>query len=182
MSRIGKLPVAIPAGVTVELSEGTTVKAKGPKGALSCTLPPLTSVTQDGKALRVARANDEQEARAMHGLARSLVNNLIQGVSAGYTRSLEIVGVGYSVEQKNGYLVFLLGYSHPIYYELPEGVSVVLDPKVKTKLTLNSASREALGAAAAIVRGFRPPEPYKGKGVKYTDEVIRRKEGKSKGR
>jgi large subunit ribosomal protein L6 len=181
MSRIGKLPVAIPAGVTVELSEGT-VKAKGPKGALSCTLPPLTSVAQDGKVLRVTRASDEQEARSMHGLARTLVNNLISGVSAGYSRSLEIIGVGYSVEQKGNYLVFLLGYSHPIYYELPEGVSVVLDPKIKTKLTLTSASREALGGAAAIVRGFRPPEPYKGKGVKYTDEVIRRKEGKSKGR
>lgn len=181
MSRIGKLPVAIPAGVTVELSEGV-VKAKGPKGALSCTLPPLVSVAQEGQSLRLTRASDEQQARSMHGLARTLVNNLITGVSAGYSRSLDIIGVGYSVEQKGNYLVFLLGYSHPIYYELPEGVSVVLDPKIKTKLTLNSASREALGGAAAIVRGFRPPEPYKGKGVKYTDEVIRRKEGKSKGR
>jgi large subunit ribosomal protein L6 len=180
MSRIGKLPVAIPSGVSVELSEGA-VNAKGPKGSLSCAIPPRVSVAIDGDSILVTRDNDEQQSRAMHGLARTLINNLIHGVNAGYTRDIEINGVGYSVEQKGEYLVFALGYSHPIYYELPEGVTAEI-AKTKTKLTLSCVSREVLGASAAKIRSFRPPEPYKGKGVKYADEVIRRKEGKSKGR
>ena len=180
MSRIGKLPVAIPAGVSVELSE-SAVNAKGPKGSSSCAIPPFVNVAQEGDAIVVTRHSDEQQSRAMHGLARTLINNLIQGVHAGYTRDIEINGVGYSVEQKGEYLVFNLGYSHPIYYELPEGVSVEI-AKTKTRMSLSCVSREVLGAAAAKIRSFRPPEPYKGKGVKYADEVIRRKEGKSKGR
>ena len=183
MSRIGKLPIAVPKGVSVELSGGT-VNVKGPKGELSCDLPPLVSVNVADNVVSVLRDSDEQKARAMHGLARTLVNNLVLGVSKGFEKTLEINGVGYGVEEaKFGgqrYLLFNLGYSHPIYFEVPDGVeSKIL---TKTKVTLSSANRQLLGSAAAKVRSFRPPEPYKGKGIKYSDEVIRRKEGKSGGR
>jgi large subunit ribosomal protein L6 len=184
MSRIGKLPIAIPKGVSVELNE-STVNAKGPNGELDCQLPPLVTVTQDGDQLLVTRNSDDQSARAMHGLARTLVNNLVEGVSKGFSKTLEINGVGYTVESKktksgDEYLVFNLGYSHPIYYQVPTSVTSTLEGKTKVKLT--SADRQALGAAAAKIRSFRPPEPYKGKGVKYSDEFILRKEGKSGGR
>ena len=179
MSRIGKLPIVVPKGVTVELSDGA-VSAKGPKGSLSCELPPLVNVTQEEGSILVKRSSDEQSARAMHGLARTLVSNLINGVSAGFSRAIEINGVGYTVENKGNYVVFNLGYSHPIYYEVPEGVDIKIDGK--TKLTVSGADKQAVGSSAAKIRSFRPPEPYKGKGVKYADEVIRRKDGKSGGR
>lgn len=179
MSRIGKLPIVVPKGVTVELSNGA-VSAKGPKGSLSCELPPLVNVTQEEGSILVNRSSDEQSARAMHGLARTLVSNLINGVSTGFSRALEINGVGYTVESKGNYVIFNLGYSHPIYYEVPEGVEVKIDSK--TKLTVSGADKQAVGSSAAKIRSFRPPEPYKGKGVKYADEVIRRKDGKSGGR
>jgi large subunit ribosomal protein L6 len=180
MSRIGKLPIALPSGVTVSLTEGE-VSVKGPKGQLSCALPPLVAVSQEDNAVSVS-AEGEQSARAMHGLARTLIANMVTGVSAGFSKTLEINGTGYSVEKKDDYVVFNLGYSHPIYYELPEGVEGVLEPKVKTKITVTGINKQAVGSAAAKIRSFRPPEPYKGKGVKYSDEVIRRKEGKSGGR
>ena len=179
MSRIGKLPIVVPKGVTVELSNGA-VSAKGPKGSLSCELPPLVNVTQEEGSVLVNRSNDEQSARAMHGLARTLVSNLINGVSTGFSRAIEINGVGYTVETKGKYIVFNLGYSHPIYYEVPEGIDIKIDGK--TKLTVSGADKQAVGSSAAKIRSFRPPEPYKGKGVKYADEVIRRKDGKSGGR
>jgi large subunit ribosomal protein L6 len=179
MSRIGKLPIVVPKGVTVELSEDT-VSAKGPKGSLSYSLPSLVSVIQEEGNIIVNRASDEQKARAMHGLARTLVSNLVTGVSTGFSRAIEINGVGYTVETKGSYVVFNLGYSHPIYYEIPEGVSITLNGK--TKLTVSGADKQAVGSSAAKIRSFRPPEPYKGKGVKYVDEVIRRKDGKSGGR
>ncbi len=179
MSRIGKLQIVVPKGVTVELSEDT-VSAKGPKGSLSYPLPPLVSVIQEEGNIIVNRASDEQKARAMHGLARTLVSNLVTGVSTGFSRGIEINGVGYTVETKGNYVVFNLGYSHPIYYEIPEGVSITLNGK--TKLTVSGADKQAVGSSAAKIRSFRPPEPYKGKGVKYVDEVIRRKDGKSGGR
>jgi large subunit ribosomal protein L6 len=183
MSRIGKLPIAVPKGVSIELREGA-VSAKGPNGQLDCQLPPLVSVTQDGDHLLVSRKSDDQSARAMHGLARTLVNNLVEGVSKGFSKTLEINGVGYTVETKKlsgqDYLVFNLGYSHPIYFEVPPNVKGALESKTKVKLS--SADRQALGSVAAKIRSFRPPEPYKGKGVKYAGEVIRRKEGKSGGR
>lgn len=179
MSRIGKLQIVVPKGVTVELSEDT-VSAKGPKGSLSYPLPPLVSVIQEEGNIIVNRASDEQKARAMHGLARTLVSNLVTGVSTGFSRDIEINGVGYTVETKGNYVVFNLGYSHPIYYEIPEGVSITLNGK--TKLTVSGADKQAVGSSAAKIRSFRPPEPYKGKGVKYVDEVIRRKDGKSGGR
>jgi len=179
MSRIGKLPVAIPNGVSVELSEGT-ISAKGPQGTLACGIPPYVSVSQEDNQIVVTRLNDEQKSRSMHGLARTLINNLIEGVNKGFSKSLEINGVGYTVELKKEYLIFNLGYSHPIYYELPEGIKASIEGK--NKVTVAGSSRQAVGASAAKIRSFRPPEPYKGKGVKYTDEVIRRKEGKSGGR
>ena len=176
MSRIGKLPVPVPAGVTVELSEGR-ISAKGPKGGLETVLPPKVSVQLDGSQLVVSRDGDDRTARAMHGLARSLVLNLVEGVAKGFSKTLEIIGVGYRVEQKNDYLVFSLGYSHPIYYEVPQGVTAKIESP--TKVSLSGADKQLVGASAAKVRSFRPPEPYKGKGIKYLDEVIRRKEGKS---
>jgi large subunit ribosomal protein L6 len=179
MSRIGKLPIAVPKGVTVELSEDA-ISAKGPKGNLSVAIPPLVNINQEDGTLTVSRANDDQSSRAMHGLARTLINNLVTGVSTGFSRAIEINGVGYTVETKGNYVIFNLGYSHPIYYEVPEGVSVTLDGK--TKLTVSGADKQAVGSSAAKIRSFRPPEPYKGKGVKYVDEVIRRKDGKSGGR
>lgn len=179
MSRIGKLPIAVPKGVTVELSEDA-ISAKGPKGNLSVAIPPLVNINQEDGTLTVSRANDDQSSRAMHGLARTLINNLVTGVSTGFSRAIEINGVGYTVETKGNYVIFNLGYSHPIYYEVPEGVSVTLDGK--TKLTVSGADKQAVGSSAAKIRSFRPPEPYKGKGVKYVDEIIRRKDGKSGGR
>ncbi len=176
MSRIGKLPVPVPAGVTVELSEGR-ISAKGPKGTLDCALPPRIEVKLDDGELQVGRLGDDRTARAMHGLARSLISNLVDGVSKGFSKTLDIIGVGYRVEQKSEYLVFSLGYSHPIYYEVPKGIEAKIEGP--TKLTLSGADKQVVGAAAAKVRSFRPPEPYKGKGIKYAGEVIRRKEGKS---
>jgi large subunit ribosomal protein L6 len=179
MSRIGKLPIAVPKGVTVELSEDA-ISAKGPKGNLSVAIPPLVNINQEDGTLTVSRANDDQSSRAMHGLARTLINNLVTGVSTGFSRAIEINGVGYTVETKGNYVIFNLGYSHPIYYEVPEGVFIALDGK--TKLTVSGADKQAVGSSAAKIRSFRPPEPYKGKGVKYVDEIIRRKDGKSGGR
>lgn len=176
MSRIGKLPVKLPAGVSVEI-KGEQITVKGPKGTLSRVLPPAVKVTVESGAVAVQRADDEREARAMHGLARTLVRNMVLGVTQGFSKTLEIVGVGYKAEQKKEYIVFALGYSHPIYYEVPEGIQAKLE--TATRLTLSGADRQVLGAAAAKIRSLRPPEPYKGKGVKYIDETIRRKEGKS---
>ena len=179
LSRIGKLPVSIPAGVEVTIS-GAEFSAKGPKGQLSMQLPPLVSIEQGDNKLTLIPEGGDRNSRAMHGLARTLVNNLVVGVSQGFKKSIEIIGVGYTVEKAKDYLIFNLGYSHPIYYEVPAGLNVVLDGK--TKLTVEGADRQLVGAAAAKMRSFRPPEPYKGKGVKSADEVIRRKEGKSGGR
>ena len=176
MSRIGKLPVKIPSGVTVEFSDGK-FSAKGPKGEITQTMPPLVSVENSDGQLQVTRDNDGREARAMHGLARSLVFNSVEGVSTGFTKSLDIIGVGYRCQAKGEYLIFSLGYSHPIYYELPAGVEAKLASP--TQLALSGVDKQLVGKTAAEIRSFRPPEPYKGKGIKYSDEVIRRKEGKS---
>ncbi len=179
MSRIGKQPVPVPAGVEVGLTDGR-ITVKGPKGTLERVLPPQVAVAQEDGTVVVRRENDGRTARAMHGLTRSLIQNMVTGVTAGFSKTLDIIGVGYRVESKKGYLVFTLGYSHPIYYEIPQGVEAKLESP--TKLTVAGIDRELVGKAAAEIRGFRPPEPYKGKGVKYADETIRRKEGKSGGR
>jgi large subunit ribosomal protein L6 len=176
MSRIGKLPITVPAGVTITTAAGI-ITVKGPKGELSKKMPPNVSIeTQDGVA-QVNRANDDATSRAMHGLTRSLVNNMVVGVTEGFSKALEINGVGYRVQQKSEYLIFTLGYSHLIYYEIPAGLEVKVDST--TALTVSGMDKDLVGKAAADIRGFRPPEPYKGKGVNYKDEVIRRKEGKS---
>ena len=176
MSRIGKLPVPVPDGVTVSMLDGT-FSAKGPKGEHAHQMPNRVVVSIEEGSVVVAREDDSRESRAMHGLARSLVRNVVQGVSEGFSKTLDINGVGYRVQQKKEYLVFTLGYSHGIYYEIPEGLEVkVASP---TQLILTSVDKQLLGQSAAEIRAFRPPEPYKGKGIKYSDEVIRRKEGKS---
>jgi large subunit ribosomal protein L6 len=159
---------------------GNRVEVKGPKGTLQRELPPEVSVAMEDNEVLVKRGGDDRRSRSMHGLSRTLVNNMVEGVSNGFSRSLEIIGVGYRVEQKKDFLVFALGYSHPIYYEVPKGIEAKLDGA--TKVTVSGIDRELVGATAAKIRSFRPPEPYKGKGVKYADETIRRKEGKSGGR
>lgn len=176
MSRIGKLPVTVPSNVQVEL-KGRRILVKGPKGTLNQELPQRVEVVQEGDKILVRPTGNGRTARAMHGLARTLIQNMVKGVSDGFSKTLEIVGVGYRVEKKKDYLVFSLGYSHPILYEVPPGLEVKIESP--TRLTIDGTDRQAVGQAAAVIRSFRPPEPYKGKGVKYSGEIIRRKEGKS---
>lgn len=175
MSRIGKLPVELEDGVTVTLAGGD-ITVKGPKGTLSRKVPPLVKIEIDGKELRVQPASSDRRARAMHGLTRALVFNMVNGVTKGYVRELEINGVGYRAEARPGVVGLSLGYSHPIEVTLPEGVDAKVD---KNKIILSGIDKEAVGQVAAIIRDQRPPEPYKGKGVKYVEETIRRKVGKA---
>jgi large subunit ribosomal protein L6 len=176
MSRIGKLPVPIPSGITVEIGDGR-FSAKGPKGELTKHIPDLVTLEAADGNVVVKRVSDDRKARAMHGLARSIVRNVVQGVGDGFKKELDIIGVGYRVQAKGEYLIFNLGYSHPIYYEVPNGLEAKINSP--TKLALSGVDKELVGQAAAEIRSFRPPEPYKGKGIKYADEIIRRKEGKS---
>ena len=176
MSRIGKLPVPITSGVSVNVASGM-LTVKGPKGELSKKLPPHVSINITGDEALVERANESGTARAMHGLTRSLLANMVTGVTEGYSKQLLINGVGYRVQQKKEYLIFTLGYSHLIHYEVPQGLEVKVESP--TAFTISGIDKELVGKAAAEVRGFRPPEPYKGKGVKYKDEIILRKEGKA---
>ncbi|RDV38067.1 50S ribosomal protein L6 [Bradymonadaceae bacterium TMQ3] len=176
MSRIGKQPVSIPEKVDVKL-DGHTILVKGPKGELSRELSQEVEVTIEDGEIIIARPDDGRTARSFQGLVRSLVANMVEGVSVGYKRSLEINGVGYRAEQRGQFIRFDLGYSHPIMFELPASVSATIERQ--TQLTLESVDKELLGQVAAKIRGLRKPEPYKGKGIKYSDEVIRRKAGKS---
>ena len=184
MSRIGKLPIAIPAGVTITVDAANVVTVKGPKGTLSQAVNPAISVNIEGAVCTVTRPNDEKENRAMHGLYRALIHNMVVGVSEGYKKVLELVGVGYRVENQGNILQFALGYTHPIYLMLPPEV------KVETKsernqnplVILECADKQLIGQICAKIRSFRKPEPYKGKGVKFQGEVIRRKAGKSAGK
>jgi len=175
MSRIGKKPITIPGGVQVTLKD-TVVAVKGPKGELKKAVPEGVSVKVEKAAVNVARAGDEPAIRARHGLVRALINNMIEGVTKGFERKLEINGVGYKAEVAGDKLNLSLGFSHPIAYPLPKGISAKVE---KNLLTLAGIDRELLGQTAAKVRSFRPPEPYKGKGVKYLEEVIKRKVGKT---
>ena len=184
MSRIGKLPIAIPAGVTVTVDAENVVTVKGPKGTLTQAVNPIISVNVEGNIVHVTRPNDEKEARSMHGLYRALIHNMVVGVSEGYKKTLELVGVGYRVENQGNLIQFALGYTHPIYLMLPPEV------KVETKsernqnplVILESADKQLIGQICAKIRSFRKPEPYKGKGVKFQGEIIRRKAGKSAGK
>jgi large subunit ribosomal protein L6 len=178
MSRIGRLAIRVPAGVTVDVGDGT-VEVRGPKGALELRLPGGVSLHRVDGELRVERESDSREHRAAHGLARKLVANMVQGVSAGFARVLEINGVGYRAEAKGTSLHMTLGYSHPIVFQLPPGVTARVERQ--TIVTLEGPDRELLGRTAAAIRELRPPEPYKGKGIKYAGEVLRRKAGKAAG-
>ena len=180
MSRIGRMPVTIPQGVEVR-ADGDFVRVKGPKGELSSRIPPGITLEVEKGEVRFARANDEPQQRAWHGLLRSLVANSVEGVTKGFSRELEIVGVGYKAEVRGKSILFTLGYSHPIDFPIPEGINVGLDAKAG-KLTVSGADRQKVGQTAAEIRQLRVPDPYKAKGIKYANEVIRRKVGKAGGK
>jgi large subunit ribosomal protein L6 len=175
MSRIGKMPIKVPAGVTVA-SDKDTVTVNGPKGSLSQFNMPGVSVTQEGEELLVKRANDERQTRAKHGLMRSLVNNMVVGVSEGFTKKLEIQGVGYRVALAGQELRFNLGFSHDVVYKIPSDVTVNVEQNI---ITVNGADKQRVGQVAAEIRALKKPEPYKGKGIRYSDERVLRKSGKS---
>ena len=176
MSRIGKMPIAVPAGVTVDIAENNKVTVKGPKGELSRALAPEMEIKQEGAEITVSRPNDLKRNRALHGLTRTLLNNMIIGVTEGYTKTLEVNGVGYRAAKQGKKLVLNLGYSHPVEMEDPEG----LETKVEdNKIIVSGIDKEKVGQYAAEIRSTRAPEPYKGKGIKYDYEVIRRKVGKT---
>jgi large subunit ribosomal protein L6 len=178
MSRIGKQPVTLPKGVDVKL-DGGTVHVKGPKGELSLTVHPEMSVALDEGVVTVTRPSDQPRHRALHGLTRSLVFNMVEGVTDGFSRTLEIVGVGYRAEKKGNALGLALGFSHPVLFDPPEGITIeVPNP---TTVVVQGADKQMVGQVAAEIRGFRPPEPYKGKGIRYQGEQIRRKAGKTAG-
>jgi large subunit ribosomal protein L6 len=179
MSRIGKLPIAIPKGVTIAM-DGNTVKVKGPKGELAREFAQGISVGQEGETLLVTRASDEENHKALHGLSRTLLANMVEGVTKGYQKTLEISGVGYKAEVKPFGLQLALGFSHPIQYKAPAGVK--LTAPQPTTVVIEGADKEKVGQVAAELRSLRPPEPYKGKGIKYQGEVIRRKAGKAGGK
>jgi len=178
VSRIGKLPVTIPSGVKVAV-DSSGVRLEGPKGKLQATLPPGVDVKVEGNVVRVERRNDERKSRAIHGLTRKLIANMAHGVSQGFSRVLDINGVGYRAEVKGQEIHMTLGYSHPVVFPLPAGISASVERQII--ITLTSADRQLLGETAAKIRSLRPPEPYKGKGIKYREELIKRKAGKAVG-
>ncbi len=177
MSRIGKMPITVPAGVQVDI-KGSTVNVKGPKGELGWTFSPTVSIEMEEGVVTVTRSSDEATVRALHGTSRALLNNMITGVSTGFTVVLEIDGVGYRAEMEGNTLVLYLGYSHPVRIEPPAGVSFEVDTKIR-QVKIMGHNKEQIGQLAADIRKIRPPEPYKGKGVRYQGEYIRRKAGKS---
>lgn len=179
MSRVGKLPIPVPPTVKVRIDGDNVVYVEGPKGKLHHPVAAGIRVEQAGAFLQVSRENDSRSQRALHGLTRRLVANIVRGVSEGFSRTLEIVGVGYRAEAKGQTLQLNLGYSHPILFQLPPGVSARVERQ--TVVTLESIDRHLLGETAATIRRLRPPEPYKGKGIKYADEMLRRKAGKAAG-
>ena len=178
MSRIGKLPVPILKGVEVKQS-GRTLSVKGPKGTLSMDVHPEMTVVVDGDEVRVERPSDEKEHRALHGLTRSLIANMVQGVTEGFSKTLEIIGVGYRADPKGKGLTLNLGFSHTIEYPAVDGVT--LECPNQTTIVISGADKQKVGQTAAEIRSFRPPEPYKGKGIRYQGEHVRRKAGKTAG-
>jgi len=179
MSRIGKLPVKVPKGVTVT-ADGTTVTVKGPKGELRRTFHEDLGIKVDGDTVLVSRPSDENRHKALHGLTRTLISNMVEGVTKGYAKTLEIAGVGYKAEVKPFGLQLALGFSHPIEFRAPAGIK--LTAPNPTTVQIEGADKEIVGQVAAEIRGLRPPEPYKGKGIKYQGETIRRKAGKAGGK
>lgn len=177
MSRIGKLPITVPAGVTITVGDDHTVTVKGPKGQLSEKISSQMIIEEENGVLTVKRPSDQKEHRALHGLSRTLINNMVVGVTTGYTKELEIVGVGYRAQKQGNKLVLNVGYSHPVEFEEPAGIE--FEVPGPNKIIVKGASKQAVGQLAANIRAVRPPEPYKGKGIKYVTEVVRRKEGKT---
>jgi large subunit ribosomal protein L6 len=176
VSRVGRKPITIPAGITVKTA-GQSISVKGPKGELQATIHPAISVEMAEGVLTVHRPSDQKEHRALHGLWRANIQNMINGVTAGYAKKLELVGVGYRAEMKGPRLQLLVGFSHPILFGAPEGVKI--ETPTQTSITISGIDKQLVGQVAAKIRSFRPPEPYKGKGVKYEGEYIRRKAGKA---
>ncbi|MCD8300731.1 MAG: 50S ribosomal protein L6 [Clostridiales bacterium] len=176
MSRVGRMPIAVPAGVTVTIAENNLVTVKGPKGTLERVLPREMEIKQEGSEIIVSRPNDLKKMKSLHGLTRTLINNMVVGVTEGYTKVLEINGVGYRANKSGNKLTMTLGYSHPVEMVDPEGVTATVDGN---KITVSGIDKEKVGQYAAEIRDKKKPEPYKGKGIKYADEVIRRKVGKA---
>lgn len=181
MSRIGKLPIQIPNGVTVEIN-GKTVKVKGPKGELTHSVPNGVSIEMKEKEIVVTRASEEKKHRALHGLNRTLIFNMVKGVTDGFERKLEINGVGYRVNLQGRKAVFSLGFSHPIEFEPPADIKLAVDEEKKNILIVSGPNKQTVGEVAAKIRSYRKPEPYKGKGIKYLEEHITRKAGKAAGK
>jgi len=176
MSRIGRMPIAVPAGVTVEIAENNKVTVKGPKGTLERVLPSEMEIKMEGAEVHVSRPNDLKKMKSLHGLTRTLINNMVVGVTDGYTKVLEINGVGYRASKSGNKLTLNLGYSHPVEMTDPEGLESAVEGN---KITVKGIDKEKVGQYAAEIRDKRRPEPYKGKGIKYADEIIRRKVGKT---
>ena len=180
MSRIGRMPITVPAGVTVNVAEGNVVTVKGPKGELTKALRPEMILKQEGSTITVERPSDDKLHRSLHGLTRTLLHNMIVGVTDGYKKELEVNGVGYRVAKQGKQLVMNLGYSHQVFVDEIDGITI--DAPTANKIVISGIDKQVVGQFAAEVRGKRPPEPYKGKGIKYTTEVVRRKEGKTGGK
>ncbi len=177
MSRIGKKPIEIPAGVTVDIADGNVVTVKGPNGQLTESFSTRLTIKKEGAAVVVERSSDDKFDRSLHGLTRSLIQNMVDGVTKGFQKNLEINGVGYRAVKAGKVLTLHVGFSHPVEFEEPEGITV--EVPAQNKITVKGADKQAVGAFAAKIRATRKPEPYKGKGIKYDYEVVRRKEGKT---
>lgn len=179
MSRIGKLPIQVPSGITVEKRENGLIFVKGPKGELSFQLHPnIKAEITDGQIV-LTRLNDEKVSKSLHGLSRTLIANMVEGVTKGFSKQLEIQGVGYRAAMQGTKLVLSLGYSHPIEFQPPQGITITIDPEKKNILTVSGSNKQLIGEVASKIRGFRKPEPYKGKGIRYVGEHVARKAGKA---
>ncbi len=184
MSRIGNMPIEIPKGVEINISKGNLVTVKGPKGSLKEQIDPEIKVAMEEGTVNFSRPTEQNRHKSLHGLSRSLVSNMVTGVTDGFTRSLELVGVGYRVSNTGNLLEIIVGYSHPIYFYVPDEIKVETKTEKGSnpQIILSSSDKQLLGQVAAKIRAFRKPEPYKGKGIKYTDEILRRKAGKTSGK
>lgn len=177
MSRIGIKPIPVPGGVTIEIGSGNDILVKGPKGQLSQKLSPRVDIVQEDSQLRVTRSTEQREVKALHGLTRSLLNNMVVGVTDGFTKVLEIQGVGYRAQMQGKNLVLNVGFSHPVNLVPPEGITYTVEGN--NRVTVSGIDKQVVGEEAARIRGVRPPEPYKGKGIRYAGEFVRRKAGKA---